>query len=775
MKITCIMPTADRRFFVPDAIAGFLAQDCTGCELIVLDNGREPIEALVPRHPRIRYVRETSLRTLGALRNRACELAHGDIIAHWDDDDWYPSDRLSRQVAALETQDADVCGSSRIYYFDRAQRRAWEYAYRDARKPWVAGPTLAYRRRYWERHRFPDVQIGEDTRFVWNNPAMRMIDLADPSLCVAAIHAGNTSRKRPAPPLWRTIDAGVIEGLLARAPRSCTSERVETPVAPAVDSVRRICIGVYVDSEPQRLDESLHFLDIHTTAAVNIVVLGDGVDEPLRHVDGSRAGLRLSCTAEPLGAAASFNRLIRDNDADVYVFLESGALVGPGWLEALCRALDADAAHGLAGPTTNMSWNAQGAFTNRRASAGNVALLAREACARYGEAWQPLQQLHCLADFCYVVKREVVDAIGAADDAYGAGPCWEMDYTLRAARAGFRAVWAQGAYVFRAPFTSRRQRDEARLFEVNKHLYQDKFCGLRLAGADTSYAEHCKGEACEHFAPREKIRITIPLRSVAIGAVTASPGVRPSAVPPAVPLVSCIMPTRDRPEWVLQSIAYFQRQDYPHRELIVVDDGAESIKSQLPCDPRILYLRIERRLSIGAKRNLACEHARGEFIAHWDDDDWYAPTRLSVQAASLLEGTVDVTAFDGTVFFDLDRWHFWICEPALFARLFVGAVHGGTLMFRRTLHGAASRYPDASLAEDAAFLNTVVARGARLRALPADGQFLYLRHGTNSWRLGPRQTFGNAGWRRIEEPISFAADRAFYLLRRKPSVGRSAA
>jgi hypothetical protein len=349
-----------------------------------------------------------------------------------------------------------------------------------------------------------------------------------------------------------------------------------------------------------------------------------------------------------------------------------------------------------------------------------------------------------------------------------------MDYTLRAARAGFRAVWAQGAYVFRAPFTSRRQSDEARLFEVNKHRYQDKFCGLRLAGAGTSYAEHCKGEACEHFAPREKIETTLPLRPVDIGAVTASSGFRLPAAP-AVPLVSCIMPTRDRPEWALQSIAYFQRQNYPHRELIVVDDGAEPIKSQLPCDPRILYLRIERRLSIGAKRNLACEHARGEFVAHWDDDDWYAPTRLSTQAASLIEGAADVTAFDATVFFDLDRWHFWICEPALFARLFVCAVHGGTLMFRRTLHGAASRYPDASLAEDAAFLNTVVVRGARLRALPADGQFLYLRHGTNSWRLGPRQTFGNAGWRRIEEPTSFAADRAFYLLRRKPSAGRSAA
>ena len=30
-----------------------------------------------------------------------------------------------------------------------------------------------------------------------------------------------------------------------------------------------------------------------------------------------------------------------------------------------------------------------------------------------------------------------VPAIGGADESYGLGPCWEMDYNIRAARAGF--------------------------------------------------------------------------------------------------------------------------------------------------------------------------------------------------------------------------------------------------------------------------------------------------------------------------------------------------
>jgi len=39
----------------------------------------------------------------------------------------------------------------------------------------------------------------------------------------------------------------------------------------------------------------------------------------------------------------------------------------------------------------------------------------------------------------------------------------------------------------------------------------------------------------------------------------------------------------------------------------------------------------------GAKRNLACERARGQFIVHWDDDDWYPASRVRVQIRALLE------------------------------------------------------------------------------------------------------------------------------------------
>src|SRR5207302_11079438 len=111
----------------------------------------------------------------------------------------------------------------------------------------------------------------------------------------------------------------------------------------------------------------------------------------------------------------------------------SGARVGPRWLEFLLAGLDADPRNGLAGPSTNRCWNEQGAFPRSGTSAAGIAWTAREAARRFGGTTRTLEPLHSLADFCYAVRKDVLRAIGPADEGYGLGPCWELDYNVRAA------------------------------------------------------------------------------------------------------------------------------------------------------------------------------------------------------------------------------------------------------------------------------------------------------------------------------------------------------
>src|SRR6516165_9725230 len=96
----------------------------------------------------------------------------------------------------------------------------------------------------------------------------------------------------------------------------------------------------------------------------------------------------------------------------------------------------------------------------------------------------------------------------------------------------------------------------------------------------------------------------------------------------AQPLVSCIMPTHNRRPFVPRAIAYFLRQDYPNKELVILDDGDDSVDDLIPAVPQVRYVRLPQRLPLGAKRNECVCQARGDLILHWDDDDWMAPHRI---------------------------------------------------------------------------------------------------------------------------------------------------
>src|SRR6266550_2834391 len=109
--VSCIMPTRNRRHLVGQAIAYFLRQDYPRTELIVVDDGEDCVADLVPSDARLRYIRLERRTALGTKRNLACQASRGDLIAHWDDDDWMAADRLSRQVAALLATDAVATGT----------------------------------------------------------------------------------------------------------------------------------------------------------------------------------------------------------------------------------------------------------------------------------------------------------------------------------------------------------------------------------------------------------------------------------------------------------------------------------------------------------------------------------------------------------------------------------------------------------------------------------------------------------------------------------------
>lgn len=128
--------------------------------------------------------------SIGKKRNKACEIATGDVIVHFDDDDFFAPDYISKSVKHLIGTKADVTGLSSAYFLHDDQSRAWLYKY-NSKAPYVIGSGMMYYKRVWLHNKFKDVNNGEDTIFLGN--AGRIVPHDYINGFVASIHDNNTA------------------------------------------------------------------------------------------------------------------------------------------------------------------------------------------------------------------------------------------------------------------------------------------------------------------------------------------------------------------------------------------------------------------------------------------------------------------------------------------------------------------------------------------------------------------------------------------------------
>ena len=93
--------------------------------------------------------------------------------------------------------------------------------------------------------------------------------------------------------------------------------------------------------------------------------------------------------------------------------------------------------------------------------------------------------------------------------------------------------------------------------------------------------------------------------------------------------VSLLVATKDRRNFIPQLISNINHQDYPKQliEVIVADDGTDSIRDLLPID--YIYIHYPSAIPLAKKRQDLNQAATGEILIVMDDDDYYPPTRVS--------------------------------------------------------------------------------------------------------------------------------------------------
>ncbi len=117
----------------------------------------------------------------------------------------------------------------------------------------------------------------------------------------------------------------------------------------------------------------------------------------------------------------------------------------------------------------------------------------------------------------------------------------------------------------------------------------------------------------------------------------------------AFPLVSIIVPTVDRPGFLLKAIQSILNQTYRNFEIIVVNDGGkdvEALLSTIDIEERIISVRLPKNHERSYARNVGINLAKGKYVAYLDDDDQYLPEHIETLVTFLESSSYEVAYTD---------------------------------------------------------------------------------------------------------------------------------
>jgi len=141
-------------------------------------------------------------------------------------------------------------------------------------------------------------------------------------------------------------------------------------------------------------------------------------------------------------------------------------------------------------------------------------------------------------------------------------------------------------------------------------------------------------------------------------------------------------------------------------------------------------------MSLGALRNIAVQHCRGEWICQWDDDDRYSTWRLELQASAAESAGAGACFLHEQLHFFIDTremfWTDWRLLRGVEKFHPPGSCIPGTVFFRRNK----IKYPEegalAIRGEDSVLMTQLWQAGAVVVESPP-GTYMRTFHGENTW------------------------------------------
>jgi hypothetical protein len=202
--------------------------------------------------------------------------------------------------------------------------------------------------------------------------------------------------------------------------------------------------------------------------------------------------------------------------------------------------------------------------------------------------------------------------------------------------------------------------------------------------------------------------------------------------PAASPLVSVVLATR-RPHLLQHALGQLARQRGVDIELLLAPHGftAPPIEAEFP----VTVVEAPASITLGEVLNRAAARASGDYVAKWDDDDWYGPDHLSDLLMARAYAGAEVVGV-AQEFFYLEPLGVTVRRTDYTSEVWADHVAGGTILLDTETFRKIGGFGETSFSEDAHLLRAAIEHGARVYRTHGLGYVLRRSAAVNhSWRL----------------------------------------
>lgn len=196
-----------------------------------------------------------------------------------------------------------------------------------------------------------------------------------------------------------------------------------------------------------------------------------------------------------------------------------------------------------------------------------------------------------------------------------------------------------------------------------------------------------------------------------------------------VSIITCTI----RPHFMNRVFENYANQTWENKELIIILNrykmNIEEWKEKAGDYPHVTVYQLNGGTSLGDCMNYAIDHAKFDFVAKFDDDDYYAPNYLQNAMKTFHYTHSDIVGKYSTYIY-LERYNMLVVPMPIVENRFVHVLAGATLIIKKNVFRQV-RFPSLTVGEDSHFLRVCAAKGFKMYATDINNYCTIRRTNTN--------------------------------------------